>query len=461
MPVSSTHPQYKVWEKEWEKCRDTYNGQTAVKSRGEVYLPKLSAQTIDEYNSYKHRALFYPITGKSVNGLTGLVVAKDPILKYPPSMKSYFEDQSGTEFYELFSSSTREAILMGRGALFVDRPRSGGRPQIHVYTAENVLNWKLDPDTGVPTMVVLRECVVDDTNVDKFEHLEKWQYRVLEMIDGVYTQTIFDNEGATVGGQIVPVNRGQMMDFIPLRVFNHFGMGFYTVKPPSLDIADVNISHYMTSADLEHGRHFTALPTPVAIGVDSSTVLKVGSMTAWVIPSEKGDAKYLEFTGQGLQSLEVAMKEKQTQLASLSTRVLDNSHNGSEATDAVRLRYMSETASLSSVARSVEAVLNWAYNVAAVMEGESPDAVTVKIDKELLNTRLSPAELMKLTESYFNGGMSTETYVFNLRRGDMLANDRTDQEEIAELEKTRDEMLAAKQKSQSSGNGGNTGGGST
>jgi len=447
-----------------------YDGQRAVKSKGEKYLPSLSEQTSSEYEAYKQRALFYSITSKSVGAMVGMAMSKRPILKYPPEMSSYFEDASGTQFYELTAVSLSENVLMGRYGVLVDRQIDGGLPQMHGYRAEAITNWRITVD-GLPSLVVLTENVYDSNDVDIFDHATRLQYRVLRLThksevptnlipilgsyepdpflydpltEMIYTVSVYDDKKQHIETR-VPLNMGKPMSVIPFYVVNPFGLNFNTLKPPMLDIVDVNISHYCTSADLEHGRHFTGLPTAVVSGVDASTKLKIGSMTAWVLPDKDAKAQYLEFTGQGLQSLEKAMKEKEAQLASLSASVLDNSHNGSEAPDTVRLRYMADTASLASIVRGTEALLNTAYKMAASMNGIDPALVHLQLNKEFLESKMSASELIKLTESYLTGGMSVESYVYNLRRGDQLPVTRTDDEEISALNKLKADKLAAAQ----------------
>lgn len=443
MGVATKHVLYDEWISEWEKCRDCIDGQKAVKSRGIRYLPKLSDQTESEYDAYRMRALFYSITGKSNSALVGMVINKLPILKYPKELAYLFEEHSGVQFYETWASATSENLLMGRFGLMVDRPLTGGKVEIVQYKVEDILNWEVDRQDKL-YYVVLREVVYK--KIDDFSVMGHIQYRHLKLVPGasvgfpdmelVYAVDLYDDK-EVYDQTIVPLNTGRPMAYIPFIVVNPLGVGSTVYKPPMLDIADVNLSHYRSSADLEHGRHFTGLPTVVVTGVDGSQKLKIGSQTAWCIPDKDAKATFLEFTGQGLQSLEKALSEKENQLASLSARILGNSGNGSEAADTVRLRYMSETASLSTITRAVEAGLNIVYKIAAEMDGMDPNDVSIKLDKEFLSVRMSPSELIKLTESYLTGGMTVETYVYNLRRGDLLPVTSTDEQEIKALEEMK------------------------
>lgn len=431
MPVNSKHPQYMAYEHQWTKCRDAYEGSDAIKAKNSAYLPRLTDQPSDEYNAYKDRALFYSITSKTIESLVGLAMQKEPILKFPEEMQRYFRENSGVEFYELLKSSFSETLLMGRFGVLIDRHIAGGPAKPVPYNSESILNWELN-DQGLFNLIVLHERILQQEPNDRYVKKYYDQYRVLELVDGVYTQSVYNSKLELVN-TIQPVNTGITMDFIPFFIVTPSGISSVVDKSPMADIVEVNISHYRTSADLEHGRHFTGLPTPVVIGVDASTVLKIGSMTAWVIPNDKGDAKYLEFTGEGLKSLEKALSEKQSQLASMSARLIDTSTRGSESPETVKLRYASENANLVSISRSVEAFLNMIYKTIASMESLNDNEVRIDLNKEFISKSLTSKEVKELVEAYFEGGISKETLIYNLRKGGVISPLRSDTEESSAI----------------------------
>lgn len=444
MPINSVHPDYAARRQQWTRCRDAFDGQDAIKSKGKLYLPMLSRQKLPDYKAYKDRALFFSITGKTVSALVGMAMLRTPIIEMPTEMESYFKDDQGIQFYEILSSALAENLLMGRFGILVDRPASGGDPKICKYYTENIINWEVN-ELGAPNWVVLEECVTRDGN-DRYQKTYESQYRLLELINGVYAQSTYDARGNQVGPTVYPTNLGVTMDFIPFYIVNPFGLGFGVEKPPMLEIVDINISHYRSSADLEHGRHFTALPTPVVSGATSQNELTIGGTSAWILPDPHAKAVFLEFTGQGLQSLEKALVEKQGQLASMSARLLDNSKRGSEAADTVRLRYASETANLAMIARATEALMSKVYATVAIMKDLDPKQIRIQLNKEFLDSRISAKEVVDFVDSYLNGGITEETLVFNLRRGDILDVTRDDDDEIVALrtmKKAREAALAA------------------
>lgn len=454
-PVETKHAKYVERLPQWTKCRDAFEGEDQIKSKGVSYLPKLKGQTDEDYRAYKHRALFYSITGKSVSALVGMATSKMPKVEYPDSMDHYFKGTVPTQFGEIYATALSEILLQSRVGILVDMPSDGGDPYPINYVAEDIINWRTD-ERGNTIMVVLREeydKIIDDYTVDV-----EYRYRELRFDDsGEYVQVIhYPNEPERQEVYRPTVN-GRALTRIPFVVIHPQGIGFVDQKPLMLDIANINISHYLSSADLEHGRHFTGLPTPVLIGADSDSDLYIGSTKFLVIPDKGGDAKYLEFTGQGLQSLEKAMSEKQSLLASMSARLLDNSSRGSESEDAVKLRYMSETASLTTIVQAISIALNEVYKWIAEIIREDADSVKITLDTDFMETSMSANEMSAMFDGYFKGAVSVETLVYNLRKGRRLDPLRSDEDEIESISKAFGKEMNVQTTGQSDGQQSNAG----
>lgn len=412
------HPDYKRWMPDWATVRDCAEGSRRIKFKGVEYLPKLSGQSEDDYNAYRERALFFPITGKTVSSMVGLATARPAMIKHPPEMDSFFKESIRPyQFVELQSKALCEVMLMGRFGMLIDAPIEGAsQPYISTYIAENILNWG-ETNNGSLNWLLLRESVL--IQIDEFEYTEFPRFRICRIEDGAYTVEVRD-EDFNIITKTTPLFGGKSLDFIPFVCIGSTGVHMDVDRPPMLDIATINISHYRSSADLEWGRHFTGLPTPVVSGVDTSTKLKIGGTSAWILPSVEAKAMYLEFTGQGLQSLEKALQEKIGLMASMSARLVDSSVKGSEAAETVRLRYMSETASLLQIITSTESAFNLIYKWITAMMGGNPNNTVIEFFRDVLSGRIPAGELKELFGSYLNGIISKEMLVYNLRRGDML-----------------------------------------
>jgi hypothetical protein len=431
------HPDYDGALSKWQRIRDCIDGSDAVKGARTEYLPRLTGQSLAEYNAYLKRALFFSVADRTLKGLVGLMTEKEPNIEAPDEMRPYFEDtdNQGTSFFELIRWVTEEVVSMGRAGLLVDFPVEGGRAYTVPYIAENILNWNTDPTLRNLNMLVLSEEKFwpQPNTIHFISRFIEYRLLRLDQVSGDYEGEVWkrssvDTSLGSLSRQsiIEPRVRGEPIDIIPFTFITSEGIKTDLVKPPMLDIVDVNLSHYRSSADLEHGRHFTALPVPVVTGVDSDEPLRVGSEQAWVLPPHQARAYYLEFTGQGLQSLEKALKEKSDQMAIFSTRLMDTSSRGSESPDNVRIRHSSDAANMVRIMETVENAFNRHYNMIKVMEGIDGPPVKITFNKHFLDPRMPAAELREIVKSFVEGAINEETLIFNLQRGDIMQTDTLD-----------------------------------
>ena len=434
--VSTQHPIYQELKKMRETCRDVVSGQNRIKSKRERYLPRLSGQSVDDYNNYLNRALFFSIGSKSLQALVGMASLKRPTVKAPKSLEStYFNFTENLTFTEQYVKMVHEVALQNQAYAYVEWPKNGGDAYVVVLSAESVINWDYD-DHGELYMIVIQEDFYKKVN--KYQREKVIRHRELIIENGVYVQNIYENN--VFVEKVTPKILNNTLSKLPLIAFHSKGLGITDEPPLLLDIANINISHYMTSADLEHGRHFTGLPTPIITGANTDTKLYIGSNQFIVLPDKNANAKYLEFTGQGLASLEKALTEKQSMMASLSARLLDNSSKGSEATDAVKLRYLSETASLTTLVKTINVVLNMLYNIIAESLREDPNSVNITLDTDFLGTQLNHSDMSTLINGYISGAIDLDTLVYNMRLGQRLNPELSDDEVKTEIMKRTSEI---------------------
>jgi len=408
-----THYLYSKYTKQWSRIRDVLDGSDTVKSAGEAYLPRLSGQSDTEYDAYVGRATFFNMTSRVYGANIGMVTRRSPTVEFPGEMAKYLDDTSGvTSFYELFVTVIKEITAIGRVGVLVDI--KGDFPSPVVYQSESIKHWT-HSESGELTSVTLFELIYPDgeTSEDRTLVLSLKPdsngvnvYTVDTYIDGVFTKSV------------IPKYRGAALEFIPFVGGNTFGISMEPTKSPILDIVDMNISHYRTSADYEHGLHFVALPTPVFTGVTLESAVKLGSSQGIVLPPKDAKAYYLEFQGQGLSALQKALADKQSQISLFSARLQDTNTKGSEAENTVRLRYATDSASLTDVALSTELILNKVFDVIATWLNIEQSFI-IDLNKDFISTKLSPQELKELAAAYVEGAMDDATYIYNLERGEM------------------------------------------
>jgi len=441
MPVDSVHPEYAEHVADFIKASDVYDGSRAIKLRtwfdvyghnpdnkskyaGSAYLPPLEKQSLFQYSSYKGRALFHNVTGRVADGLVG-VMTRLPmtISNVTPAFERYIEDfKSGMTLEATVKESILSILLYDRVGYLIDSPAGGGEPEVKMFDALQIINWRYDDNDDL-IMVVLHQVEASAHENDPFEHVSEDVYIVLYMEDNAYRIQKYKKsdkgEIEASGDFVEPTINDKTVDHIPFLFVNSLGLSPDINRAKILDILEINLSHYMTSADLEHGRHFTALPTPVVTGVKDTQTINIGSTEAIGLPEVNAKAFYLEFVGEGLRSLETAIKEKESQMATMSARLIDQNRKGSESSDTVRLRYAGESNMLGGIASSLQLAINAILKELAIWLGEA-ETPTIALNKDFLSDSISPQAMSVLLEMYTSGGMDMDTYLYNLQRAELF-----------------------------------------
>lgn len=417
MPIDTPHPSYSNFETQWQRIRNTYDGSDAVKKQGTLYLPKLSGQSQPEYDSYKMRAVYFNGIERTVSGLVGAVMRIEPIFKVSDKLRELFTDitDSGVSINNLISIMLKEQILTARQGLLVDYKN---RPYLVHYSTEQMINW-------FENTIVLKETYKpENTDIYKIEFRD--QYRELTLSNNEYMGKIWrkSQDGTTwISSELARAeSKDRALDFIPFIGISNDGFNLEPSKSDVLALSDMALSLYRTSADLEHGRHYTALPTPWISSANNQTeaTLNIGPSKVWLLP-ENSNAGYLEFSGQGLKALEVGMDEKRSMMASLGSQLLQGQKAGVESADAVRLRQNAEASTLINSVKMVEKAITKALVIMNDWEGlAGSDDISVKLNTDFVDAKMSPQEITAMMGAWQAGGISHDSLLYNFKRGERL-----------------------------------------
>jgi hypothetical protein len=482
MPESNTqefarHPDYTEALPVWVKCRAAVKGERAVKALGAAILPKLGGMTDIEYDAYKRRAMFYAASGRTVQGLTGMLLRKPPELE--PDDSEFVEDvgSQGEDLGTMLLKSLNQLLTVGRVGFLVDADQAGESatvvPYVTQYIAENILNWyseRLDGEYKL-TMVVLQEQRETPPNT-LGERFVRTIYRVLrfgteppeagqrvkdvqegqdvqEVMaeadgNGFYWQEVWIRPLDEKGNEtpdlmleevIIPRRAGGVLwDEIPFAFLNSMDVTSDISQPPLEAMIDVNLSHYRNSADLEHGRHYTALPTPYAFGGQSTEPMKIGSSIAWSGDDKDIQVGILEFTGKGLGHIADGMKDKEQLMAVLGSRLLEDQKAGVETAAALSIRLAGDGSVMETLSiltsHTWTKLLQWTQTWVSTSE---PTA-SLELNTDFSPKRLDAPELTALGQQFQLGNISWSTYFYNLQQGEIIPTGVTEDEEFAEIQ---------------------------
>lgn len=438
--VLTTHPDYDAMAPTWRKLRDVYEGRDALIRGRTRYLPQPTAMDNDVYSGYVERAKWFGATRRSVQAFEGLAFRQPIAVETPRSLTPQLETltSTGVTLTGLARLAFRETLLLGRYGLLVDMDASGARPYWAGYPAESILNWSTALVGGrrQVTRVVLKECSWV-LMADGFTQQEIEQVRVLQLIDGVYAQTVYQvttgRGGVVLDSEVVAQRRDRPLDFIP---FVFFGVNDLepTVELSAInDLVDTNLAYWRHSADYEQSLHLTASPTPWITGHDATqdvgpdgkqeTTLKLGSNSSIILREEQARIGMLEFQGHGLQEQRQALTDDKLEMASLGARLLEGQPANDETLGAFRMRQMGDTSVLAALAQSLSDGLTRLLRAHAYWDGaaSTPEdmKITCHVPANFTTAHMEPQMLTALVAAVQGGYLSNETLYYNLRQGEI------------------------------------------
>lgn len=463
MPIDTLHPEFEKMAPDWKKCRDAIEGPRAIKAQEntQAYLPQLSGQDNDEYKGYRARAYYLGAAGRTVQGLSGAVFRKDPLIDCPENddLKGWLDDVTGTHMgLQRFSQDVFDEVLsVGRVGIYATLPAGESEtavPHLSCWKAESIINWGVDHSGDVPRLMwlVLKE-QAQAPGEDRFSHETVPQHRHLYLDDvGTFTVQLYREEETAQGKEwmphgaaIQPAFKGNTLDYIPFQVINSNGLGVDVEKPPLLDLVDANLHHYILSADYNWGLHFTGLPTPMITGVPDNTVVKLGSSVAITSQDPQATGFFLEFKGEGLKTLEAALDKMEHYIAYMGSRLLAQPRKAVEAAETHRLRQGAEQVTVMSVAQVVSQALTQV--VGWVLSWQRLDRLaeqtSIALNSDVVDSNLEPAQIVALLQAYTTEVISGETLFENLQRGGIIREDTTYEAEQEKIKAGAMEALGA------------------
>lgn len=457
MPVDTKHPDYETMAPKWKRMRDASAGQDAIHGAGELYLPKLEGETPADYSARIKRTGWFNATWRTIEGLRGMLFRKDPLVVVSAASQGMLADvtKSGVDFDSFALKLAEEALTVGRVGVLVDYPatpadapqdraltvaevqRFNLRPHLAMYTAEAIINWFVEWRNNRTELVkvVLEESATILKSDDEFTVLSEPRWRVLDLHPetGEYRVRVYrkkDGKDEQIGTDAYPLMNGKPLTFIPFRFIGTDDTTPQVDLPPLLDLANVNVGHYQTTADLEHGAHKTALPQPWIAGITPQMdnqgrpiplTFYMGGSTVWTLDNPSAQVGMLEYTGAGLASLEGRLAVKEKHMAVLGARMLEAQKTGVEAAETAGIHRSGEHSALSAVAATISkaasAFMGW-FDSWAGGDGNA----TVTINRKFFERQLSAQEVTAIVQGWQAGAIS-EQEMFELFQGGGVVRD--------------------------------------
>ncbi|QKV17846.1 DUF4055 domain-containing protein [Oricola thermophila] len=420
--------------------RDASAGESAIKAAGKRYLPIPNGFATQPdggrsmYGAYIERAQFPEIVAPSIAAMVGIVHGKQIEIETPDSMGYLWEKATsdGLTLEAFHRRITANLLRLGRYGVLADAPADGGDPYLAGYAGDLVINWESDGSFFV----------IDDSGMVRngFDWIDEERYIVLRLEEGRYVQEIYDS-GGPIDEPVIPTALGgQALPRIPFVVANARDISTDMVPPPLIGVARAAKAIYQLSADYRWQLFLSGQETLVAINGAAPTIIGAGAIHEMVGSGEQGtqpDLKYVSPSCKGIEAHKIAMEDNREAAIMAGAKLLaQETSNTNESGYARKLRFASETATLSTVAKVSCEVLERSLRNIAMMLGLSDaeqEKITVRPPETLMDTTLTPQEVKVLVESWQAGGFSYRTLYENLLRGGIANPEREVEDELLQL----------------------------
>lgn len=433
MPVDTKYNGYDDMLYKVSRVRDFADGEIKVKSMGDKYLPRLSGQSEDDYQSYVQRGFLVPAVEPAALAITGAIMRKPPTFE-PQGKLSYLIDDfdgKGNGVEQFVSTMITELNYAGAAGYLVEYDKDT-LATAKLYTRENIINIS-------NTYIVLCQEYTVQSDKDKFEQETKKEYLELTLEDGFYIQNIWreTKKGFEITDVLMPDIRGDRLDFIPFVVSSESNKGLFKSEPILLHMANVNLAQYRRSADQSHGLHWLALPTLFLFGDlrdqdGNKKQIAIGAGSANHIEDTDAKAELLEFTGAGMKSIKDDIDDKVATMASIGAKALANGGGGVKSAETARIDASSETATLSIIANAVDETMSQLNEIIA--QWENAPVPEFQINRDFIDVNIDPQMLSELRNTWQSGGMSLDTFLNQLLKGEILPSGVTVEDEKAKIE---------------------------
>lgn len=472
MSVDTKHHLYTEFSTQYRTMRDCIAGDDSIKANCLSYVPKLNGMTDNEYSAYINRAVFENFTARTLDGITGLIFSKDVQIELGAKLTEYAQniDLDNSTLTDLSQVCVSEVATTGRVGILVDMPNVNTqgmtvaqvellniRPSLKLYTTESIINWKTTTINNATalSMVVLYEVVYQYKN--DYESEQIGRYRVLKLENGIYKQEVYEkNEksnfivdsvkkilgmGFKLVSESYPMMNGKNMTYIPFIPITPDNLTITPAKSPLYDLAKVNLNYFATAVDYAHGSHFTALPTAYIAGHQSAEgeTIKLGSTAIHVFQNPQAKMEFLEFKGDGLQTLERKMESSKQSMAVLGARILSTDGNAQIAENTLAMKTAGDRAIIISIAQTCSRGIKKALEIMAEWSGDN-GTVEFKLNTDYNLSTIDAQTLTALVTSWQMGAITERELFINLQKGELIGEEVTFEDHQTEIQEAQPTM---------------------
>jgi len=406
---------------DWNEMAAVTQGSSYIRQLHNYYLPQEPREDNDAYEARIRRSVLSPFTQRLIENASGMVLRRPITVDGDPYWTSFSNnvDGLGSSLNEYARRALVSSMTYGHSAILIDYPSDPGvltladelrlerRPYFNNIDAPQIYGWR--QETTMPSSKLTQARLHEWTVVPEGEFGQTREQRIRVIYPGRYE--VWNTEGIVETGTY-------SLDQIPLVPIYSNRIGMLTSKPPLLDIASLNITHYQRQADLINALHIAAMPILVLEGWDADAE-SVSVGVNYGLSTEPGNkVYYVGADSSSFASQQAELEQLEAQMASLGVTKLLGQKFVAESADAKRIDQAQANSVLSIISMELESALQQAYNFAAAYVGKEPP--TIKLDRDFDFYRLLGQDVAVIGDLNARGAITDKTFLEILKSGEIL-----------------------------------------
>lgn len=385
--------------KDWHLVETLWGGTEAMREANKIYLPQEPKESDKAYEVRLQRTFLLNLYKRTITTVAGLAFLKPVVVSGVPEELEHLEfniDGTGRSLTELAYDLTIDALHYGKSHAMVDFPavssdgmslpefrESGFRPYLSLVKPTSILGWREDENAPFDELEQLRVASTKVVPSEENPWADKQQYYVWVYHKNFAEVHTFDPEldEEYREERVVENTLGR----IPMITAYSAKTGFLQATPPLRDLAEVNLCHWQSSSDQRNILHVARVPFLLASGFEEGELSNVEIGANRIIASTSKDAsiKHVEHSGQAIGAGRQDIIDLQQQMGLLGADLLLSKSVSRQTATARKLDQTESMSVLQLTLRSVEQMLEQAYQIAGEWLGIDASSVSVSIGDDL------------------------------------------------------------------------------
>lgn len=436
--VADTSPAVAKMQPDWSLVDALLGGTRAMRDAGQLYLPKRTLETTEDYEIRRRQATLFPAFAETIGSMAGRVFSEPMAVNEAPAWIDGEVipdvDMQGRNLHVFARDWFRAGLVYGLAHVLIEAPpangavsqadqrRAGMRPYLIPLKPDRILGWREQGGKLQQLRVKFAKSKPDgDWGESTVEQVRVYEPRLVRVFERNAKEEWVEVEQITTG-----------FAEIPLLTFYTGRTGFLTAEPPLRELAHLNVKHWAQQSSVDSLLETACVPILAASGVDDGDAIVIGAKHAVRLP-QNGRLEYVEHTGAAIGAGRVSLDTLKDEMRQAGAKLLAPQAISKTATQAGE-EAARENSALGAMVQDFEDAIDALLDAIAATRGDATGG-RAKMNANL-DPDIAPTDTMNVLLGMRNAGMLSDATVFTeaQRRG-LLRDDiawEDEQQAIAE-----------------------------